>query len=60
MVPLTLLKEYKLTGKTGLNSNHQSSLFFMVYSTILQRAEDKATSRKEVFEFDLEIRITLI
>lgn len=56
---LPLLKVYKLSGKIEFNSNHQSSLFLIMYSNNLHMAEDKAIGLKDEIEFALGIGITL-
>lgn len=58
-MPLPLLKAYKLSGKIEFDSNHQSSLFLIIYSNILHMAEDNAMGLKDEIEFVLGIGITL-
>lgn len=58
-MPLPLLKAYKLSGKIEFDSNHQSSLFLIIYSNNLHMAEDKAMGLKDAIEFALGIGITL-
>lgn len=59
VVPLPRLKAYRLSGKIGLDSSHQSSRFLKMCSTTLQSEEDKAIGRKELFDLAFGMEITL-
>jgi len=58
MVPTPFLNANKFADKIELDSNHQSSLDFNIYSKTLHREEDRAIGRKEVLEFDLGMGMT--
>jgi hypothetical protein len=58
IVPKPFLKTNKFAGKTELDSSHQSSLVFSIYSKTLQREEERAIGRKESLELGLGIGMT--
>ena len=59
MVPMPFLNAKRLGGSMEFDSSHQSSLVLSICSKTLHSEEDSAIGRKDVFEFDLGIGMTL-